>query len=181
MGTIILCTTLGQILGTPLWLKVSRKIGKRQTFYASAFIFAAISMTWMLADASEPLWLTGLRVFAKGLGTGGILLVSQAMLPDTVEYDRLRTGMAREGTLSGLYTTIEKIAFAFGTALTGLFLDAMGYIPRAKSQSSSAIDAIYACQATLPAVLILLSAGVLVFYKLSDKTLEELREKTATA
>lgn len=175
LGTVILFTTLGQILGTPLWLKVSRKLGKRRTFYASAAIFAAISMTWMFADASEPLWLTGLRVFAKGLGTGGILLVSQAMLPDTIEYDRLRTGLAREGALSGLYTTIEKVAFAFGTALTGLFLDYMGYIPRAQTQSSSAVDAIYACQATLPALLMLLAAGVLVFYKLTDEKLESMR------
>lgn len=179
LGTVILFTTLGQILGTPIWLRISRKIGKRPTFYASALVFAAISMTWMLADASEPLWLTGLRVFAKGLGTGGILLVSQAMLPDTIEYDRLRTGLAREGALSGLYTTIEKVAFAFGTALTGLFLDAMGYIPRAKEQSASAVDAIYACQAALPSALMLAAAGVLLFYKLTDDELERMRAAPA--
>jgi GPH family glycoside/pentoside/hexuronide:cation symporter len=181
LGTIILFTTLGQILGTPLWLKISRKLGKRRTFYASAVIFAAISMTWMFADASEPLWLTGSRVFAKGLGTGGILLISQAMLPDTIEYDRLRTGLAREGALSGLYTTIEKVAFAFGTALTGLFLDFMGYIPRAETQSSSAVSAIYACQATLPALLMLLAAALLIFYKLTDEKLESMRAQGQAA
>lgn len=179
LGTVIMFTTLGQILGTPIWLRISRKIGKRPTFYASAIVFAAISMTWMFADASEPLWLTGVRVFAKGLGTGGILLVSQAMLPDTIEYDRLRTGLAREGALSGLYTTIEKIAFAFGTALTGLFLGAMGYIPRAAEQPQSAINAIYACQAALPSALMLLAAGVLLFYKLTDTELDRMRAAAA--
>lgn len=177
LGTIILFTTLGQILGTPIWLKVSQRIGKRSTFFLSALIFAGISMTWMLADASEPLWLTGVRVFAKGLGTGGILLVSQAMLPDTVEYDRLRTGLPREGVLSGFYTTIEKVAFALGTALTGLYLDAMNYASRADSQPQSAIDAIYACQATLPAVLILLAAAVLFFYDLTSERLAEMRTR----
>lgn len=179
LGTIILFTTVGQILGTPLWLKVSRRIGKRNTFFLSAFIFASISMTWLLAGAAEPLWLTCVRVFAKGLGTGGILLVSQAMLPDTIEYDRLQNGFARAGVLSGLYTTIEKVAFALGTALTGLFLGTMGYISRADSQSEAALNAIYACQSTLPAVLILLAASVLWFYKLSDEKLSALRAGSA--
>ncbi|MEM7570251.1 MAG: MFS transporter [Pseudomonadota bacterium] len=176
LGTVIMFTTLGQILGTPIWLKIVTRLGKRQTFGLSAVIFAAVSMTWMLADASEPLWLTGLRVFAKGLGTGGILLVSQAMLPDTIEYDRLRTGLAREGVLSGLYTTIEKISFAIGTALTGLFLGTMGYVAKASSQSDSAISAIYACQASIPAGLMLLAAVSLTFYRLSEEQLEQGRQ-----
>ncbi|MEM6833527.1 MAG: glycoside-pentoside-hexuronide (GPH):cation symporter [Pseudomonadota bacterium] len=179
LGTVIMFTTLGQILGTPLWLKVAGKLGKRKTFVTSAIIFAGISMTWLLADSAEPLWLTSIRVFAKGLGTGGILLVSQAMLPDTVEYDRLRTGLAREGVLSGLYTTIEKISFALGTALTGLYLGAMNYVSRADSQPESAISAIYACQSTIPALFILLAAGVLMFYSLDDSVLEKLRRQSA--
>lgn len=172
LGTVILFTTLGQILGTPLWLRVVTRLGKRRTFVLSAFIFAVISMTWMLAHAGEPIWLTSVRVFAKGLGTGGILLVSQAMLPDTIEYDRLRTGLAREGVLSGLYTTIEKVSFAIGTAVTGLFLGSMGYVAKASGQSETAITAIYACQATLPATLMLIAAVSLAFYRLDEKQLE---------
>jgi len=175
LGTVIMFTTLGQILGTPIWLRIVGRLGKRRSFVISAIIFAAISLTWLLANSAEPLWLTCVRALAKGLGTGGFLLVSQAMLPDAVEFDRLRTGMAREGVLSGLYTTIEKISFALGTALTGLYLGAMDYVSRADSQPDSAIQAIYACQSTIPAVCTLLAACLLLFYTLDDKVLERLR------
>ena len=183
LGAIILYTTIGQMLGTPLWLRAARMIGKRNVFFISAAIFGGVSLTWLAAGPEEAFWLTSLRVFIKGLATGGILLVGQALLPDTVEYDRLRTGMRREGVLSGMYTTIEKFAFAIGTALTGLYLDAMGYVPKlrpgADIQPDSALTAIYYCQAWAPALSIAVAAGFVVFYRLDDDKLADMRSSAA--
>lgn len=182
LGTIVFFTTLGQILGTPFWLAVTRRIGKPNTFFISAALFAAVSMTWLLADANEALWVTCIRVFAKGLATGGILLVGQALLPDTIEYDRLKTGMRREGVLSGMYTTIEKVSFAVGTMLTGIFLDLMNYKPMLRAsqdaQAESAITAIYYCQSVIPAVSVAIAALFLINYKLSETELDTLRSSS---
>ncbi len=181
LGTIILFTTAGQIIGTPLWLKFSNRFGKKTTFYISAILFSAASMSWLLATASEPMWITCLRVFIKGLAAGGILIVSQALLPDTIEYDRLRTNMRREGVLSGFYTTIEKVAFAIGVAATGLYLDAMNYTPglRAETdvQPDQAITAIYFCQSVWPAVGMLFAMFFMSRIKLDDEILDNLRSE----
>ena len=185
LGTIVLVTSVGQIIGAPLWLRVQRRAGSRLTFFASAAIYAGISMTWLLADAQEDFTITLLRVFVKGLAAGGILLVGQALLPDTIEYDRLRTGLRREGVLSGMYTTIEKFSFAIGAALTGLYLGASGYVakvnPATGTQPEEAITAIYYCQSVLPASLVLIAACFMIAYRLDGSTLAAMREEEMPA
>jgi len=181
LGTIILVTSVGQIIGAPLWLRVQLRAGSRVTFFLSAAVYAAICLSWLLADAQEPLTMTLVRVFIKGTAAGGILLIGQALLPDTIEYDRLRTGLRREGILSGMYTTIEKFSFAIGAALTGVYLGASGYVaklnPATAEQPEQAITAIYYCQSVLPAVLVLMAAGFMIFYRLDASTLASLREQ----
>lgn len=180
LGTIILFSSVGQIIGAPLWLRLKGVLGSRMAFFLSAGLFAAISLTWLLADAEEPFSLTLARVFIKGIAAGGILLIGQALLPDTVEYDRLRTGLRREGVLSGMYTTIEKVSFAIGAALTGLYLGLSGYIgkldPKTSEQPAEAITAIYYCQSLLPAGLVMLAAGCIAFYRLDVKQLQAMRQ-----
>lgn len=170
LGSIVFWTTAGQLVGTPLWLGIMRRTGKRAAFVVAAGIFAAVSLSWLAADAAEPMWVIALRVFVKGLATAGILLVGQVLLPDTIEYDRQRTGLRREGVLSGMYTTIEKIAFAAGTAITGMYLGGTGYVPGLQpasgAQPEAALDAILYCQSVIPAVFIMLAAACLYFYRL---------------
>jgi len=170
LGTIVFWTTVGQIAGTPLWLAFMRRFGKRSAFMFAAVMFAAVSLTWLASDAAEPLWVIALRVFTKGLATAGILLVGQVLLPDTIEYDRLRTGLRREGVLSGMYTTIEKLAFAGGAAITAFYLDWANYLPgltpTSGAQPQTAIGAIRYCQSVVPAVLIMLAAACLLAYRL---------------
>ena len=170
LGTIVFWTTVGQIAGTPLWLAFMRRFGKRSAFMFAAVMFAAVSLTWLASDAAEPLWVIALRVFTKGLATAGILLVGQVLLPDTIEYDRLRTGLRREGVLSGMYTTIEKLAFAGGAAITAFYLDWANYLPgltpTSGAQPQTAIDAIRYCQSVVPAVFIMLAAACLLAYRL---------------
>lgn len=181
LGTIILVTSIGQIIGAPLWQRVQLRAGSRLTFFLSAAVYAIVCLSWLLADAQEPLTITLARVFIKGIAAGGILLIGQALLPDTIEYDRLRTGLRREGILSGMYTTIEKFSFAIGAALTGVYLGASGYVaklnPATAEQPEQAITAIYYCQSVLPAALIMIAAGFMIFYRLDASTLASLRRE----
>ena len=62
------------------------------------------------------------RNHGLGIFAAGILVMGPALLPDAVEYDYLKTGMRREGTLSSFYSTVEKLAFAVGPALALYFL-----------------------------------------------------------
>ncbi len=181
LSIILLCMTAAQIVATPVWLWIYRRIGPKNTFLLSALIFAGVSMTWLWADSSEALWLIYLRAVAKGLGAGGVLLVGQALLPDVIEFDRLTSSQRREGVLSGIYTTIEKLAFAFASALLGFWLQFRGYVPqlnpRSDIQPDTAIAALNFCQSVFPAFFIIVAAIIIRWYSIDEERLIELRNK----
>ena len=132
-------------------------------------------MTWLLASPAEPYALTILRGIFLGFLGGATLLMGQAMLPDTMEYDIRRTGMRREGVYAGVYTTIEKFAFALGPAATGAILAGMGYIASSEGfveQPESAILAVYICAAVLPVVTSILGILCLTQYDLTEQKLK---------
>jgi len=109
-----------------------------------------------------------------------MIMMGQAMLPDAISYETLKTGLHREGIYSGLYTTAEKMAFATGGGLSAFILGAAGYISSTSGsveQPSSAINAIYFCVGVLPAILATLSCVFLIGYELSEQRLQQMRDQ----
>ena len=134
--------------------------------------------TWAFAGPGESDFVFGLRSFLMGaIGVGGLLLTF-SMLPDTIEYDRITTGLDRAGLYTGLLGFIEKSASAIGPLILGLFFSAMGVIQSssgAVEQPDSAMLAIIAAKAWIPVTLNLISMALLLMYWLNEETLQELR------
>lgn len=176
LGVYFLCYGAALLLSQPLWLGVIRRYGKRRTYIVTAFMYAAVALSWTLADAQDHWVFFVLRSLGIGWMTGAVLLATQSMLPDTIEYDYRRTGLTREGLFTGLYTTVEKLGAAFGIAITGSVLGAMGYIASSGGtdvvQPPSAITGIYLCFGVIPAVLIVISSAFMTLYDLNQEKLE---------
>ncbi|MGY8963697.1 MAG: MFS transporter, partial [Rhodospirillales bacterium] len=128
LSYMFMTSTAASLLAIPIWLKVSKRVGKARTLMIACSILSLASLSWLLAGSNEPLLLILMRPMGTGIAAAGILLIGQSMLPDTIEYDRRRTGMERAGIFAGIYTTAEKFAYALGPAITGILLGAMGYI-----------------------------------------------------
>jgi GPH family glycoside/pentoside/hexuronide:cation symporter len=176
LGYFALSITIGMILSQPAWLKLSRRFGKRASLMGASIMFAMISLSWLASFSGEAAVISIGRSVLLGLASGGILLMGQSMLPDTIEYDSRRTGMRREGIFSGLYTTIEKLGSAFGAGLAGATLSFAGYIATTEGvavvQPASAITGIYICLAVLPAITAIISAIAMFWYDLSEEKLK---------
>ncbi len=177
-------STTASLLAIPIWLKVSKRIGKPHTLKLACSILALTAFSWLLADADDPLLLILLRPMGTGIAAAGMLLIGQSMLPDTIEYDRRRTGLERAGVFAGIYTTAEKFAYALGPALTGVFLGAMGYVSGTRGaaieQPESAITAIYLTIGVAPGVCLMLAVGMLFFYKLDEEKLKATTLETSS-
>ncbi|MFK8054019.1 MAG: MFS transporter [Woeseiaceae bacterium] len=173
-GTLTLWKGLTTILSASFWVALGRRIGKRATAMIATAGQALVNLTWFLAEAGQPLVYSAIRFLFLGFFTSGLIIMGLSMLTDTVDYDRRKTGLRREGVMSGLYTSVEKLAFAIAPALAGIFLQASGYIAGgggAAVQPDSAIQAIYWLISVVPAALSLLSLLVLWRYRLNDEML----------
>jgi GPH family glycoside/pentoside/hexuronide:cation symporter len=175
LGTYFLCQALMMILTPRLWLMLSRRIGKKFTFFCALAIAVPVWMSWHFASHGEPMALVYLRGLVIGSSGAGIILMGQSMLPDTMQYDFLRTGLRREGIFAALYTTVEKLSGAIGVAVVGAILGAGGYIQSRGAvveQPQSALDAIRFIMAWIPTIITVIGMAALMFYNLDEEKLQ---------
>lgn len=185
-GTVQLSTAqnIAGALAVPLWVIVGRRVGKRSAYLSGIVILVLTYLSWGFANpgVSNPaIWLRGILA---GIGSTGMVLMSISMLPDTMAYDRLRSGgLRREGIFSSFYATVEKLGFALGPAIIGAFLAATGYIPTTGgllvAQPPAVIRALYFGAAGIPALLLVGSGLLIWFYDLDDKKLAALTAQAA--
>ena len=165
IGIYAMSATAGMLVSQPFWLKISKAHSKRICFFIAASLFILVTLTWLLTGPEETKFLLGLRGFCLGLTGGGVLLATQAMLPDVLEHDFKINGIRHEGAMTGMYTTVERGASALGVALAGVVLSAGGYIGGV-DPTAEGIRAIYACVAIIPCFGLLLSILAITQYRL---------------
>ena len=165
------------IMVQPFWIRMVKRYPKSEIYKVAAIGYALVSFSWYFTDADSGMIDIAIRGIVSGVSSGGLLLMGQAMLPDTIHYDYLRTGLRREGIFAGLYTTAEKISFAIGGAMAGLLLQFFGYRSSVSgvevTQSDETIFGIFILSAVIPALLMLLSCVSLNYYRLKESDLAE--------
>ena len=185
LGTFLLVQSLSVVLSQPVWLRVARVLGKRRGFMAAWLLYGLAYFSWWFAGPDEPVALIFARAVAIGIAGGGTFLLTQAMLPDAIEYDQYRTGLRRAGVFTGVFVFVEQAAGAIGAAILGLVLSSMGYVTategRLVQQPESAILGIYICMAVLPLLFQLVAIFAISRYDLTPEKLAELRERAASA
>lgn len=180
LGTYFATSSVMLIVSQPLWIRLSRRFGKAATFRLALLVSLPIWLSWLFVQAGDPLWTILLRGGLIGFVGGGALLMGQSLLPDTMEYDYLSTGLRREGIFAGFYTTVEKIAAAIGIALVGSILAAAGYVQSRgvdTVQPESALLAIRLVIALLPTAVSIGALLLLLAYKLTEADLAALRRR----
>jgi glycoside/pentoside/hexuronide:cation symporter, GPH family len=171
----ILSSTVATILAMPVWVALGKRFAKRTLYIAGCLGFALLTLSWLAAAPGEPIALVALRGVFAGIFSGGLLLMGQSILPDTIDYDCRRSGVRREGVYAGAYSFVEKGSMAFGPLLIGLILQAFGFRPSAGAavaQTAEAVTGIYIGAALLPAALYALSVLPLLFYDLTEAKLK---------
>jgi GPH family glycoside/pentoside/hexuronide:cation symporter len=154
LGTYFMASTVALVASMPLWVRLSRTVGKKPCYITAMALFATSHLSWMLAASGEGQVAIIARALVSGLAGGGMILCAYAMLSDAVRWDYVQSGQRREGAFAGFTTLFDKLSSAAALAAMGAFLSAMGYVSSAAAgavQGESAIFAIRLCVAAVPA------------------------------
>jgi GPH family glycoside/pentoside/hexuronide:cation symporter len=161
----------------PLWVPIARRIGKRPAYLVATGLLVLLYISWYFTGPGIAMWEIWARGVLNGVAAAGTTLISIAMLPDVMEFDRLRTGLRREGVFSSVYTIVEKLGYALGAGVIGALLAAAGYIPTMQgklvTQPAAAVGALYAGASLVPAGIVLVSFILMLFYRLDQRKLRE--------
>jgi GPH family glycoside/pentoside/hexuronide:cation symporter len=154
------------IVAQPLWLVVSKRIGKIPLFTALCIGWCAVTATWLgidwgaghkamlpvLGETSLKEALIVLRGALLGVTNAGFILLVTSLFTDTV-YLGGEQGGAVEGSYAGLWSASEKLAFAIGPVIAGAVLSLSGFVPSRAGpgvQSHSALFGILANYSIIP-------------------------------
>jgi GPH family glycoside/pentoside/hexuronide:cation symporter len=179
----ILCMSAASLAAQPLWLWLPRRIGKPRAYVLASLVWAAVTVTWLWvgkggADVAtlpggQPVNSQHLLILARavviGLANSGFILLALSMMTDTVDYQRRTQGVANEGVFAGLFSAMEKLAFALGPVIAGIVMSAFGFVSStggAAAQSEHAITGIILLYSVIPAGLQCIALLVFSRYRL---------------
>jgi GPH family glycoside/pentoside/hexuronide:cation symporter len=157
----------------PVSVFVSRHIGKKRTYQVSFAVLATGTLAiYLLGHKLGPNFFLGMMVYA-GVGIGFGYVAPWAMIPDTVEYDAIKTGKRKEGAFYGMWTFTSKVGQSLSIFLSGLILSSSGYVAEAV-QSPLTRQAIRLLIGPLPALVFIGAIVLIHFYPLDEKAYEAL-------
>jgi GPH family glycoside/pentoside/hexuronide:cation symporter len=136
VGVLPAAYVLTGVLTIPIWVRLSRSFGKRETWLASMWLAAAAFGGMFFVGEGQVLALMGLLVFAgAAMGSGGVL--SASILADVIDLDEQRTGERKEGVYSASMQFVMKIGTTFATAASGVVLSLVGFAPNVEQSPES--------------------------------------------
>ena len=171
-GTILFTSGIVAFLSIPIWWFISNKIGKKLTWLISSSITLMALLIFYLYEINtlqELLFLVAFIGF--GSGAGGILFWS--MLPDTIEYGEVHTGVRSESSLYGFMTFAQKGSIAFAIIILGIALDFIGFQAN-EIQSENTISNMKAIMTIIPSMGIAISLVIIYFYPIDAKMHKDL-------
>jgi GPH family glycoside/pentoside/hexuronide:cation symporter len=137
----------------PLWLRLTRRFGKRGCWSASLWGLGLVYSSFYVVFGYD---LGGAGAAAVGVACAlaaltGMLsaagwLLSPSVQADVIDYDEYVTNERKEGAYLAIWNFVEKSASAIAAALLGVVLQAVGYTPGVEQS-----------EATQAAILILIS------------------------
>ena len=173
MGIVFPILIVTAIIFIPVWLKIGVKIGKIKAYTIGLCILSVMLFSLFFTKSSQ-LNLFYIQIFLLGIGFSSFQLFPFSMLPDTIEFDELQSGMRREGVFSGIWSSAQKTAYSVGPSIVGFTLSMSGFV-NASVQPESVEVGVRIVFCLFTAFMILLS--ILPFYKydLTEERFEEIK------
>ncbi len=150
---VALANTVAAVLSAPLWVPITRRLGKHRT-YCAANLVTMLSYLMLFMAAPGELWLVIAANLVMGFGNGGTMITPPAMAADTADHDELQSGDAQMGGHMAFLAFVFKAGMAFGPLVGGLFLAAFGYEQTGQALDASSTLGIRLAACALPVLLL---------------------------
>jgi GPH family glycoside/pentoside/hexuronide:cation symporter len=114
------------VLALPFWLWLSHRLGKHIAYIIGMVFWAGVQICIFLVQPGQVslvLWMA----FLAGLSVSAAHILPDAMFPDVIEWDELRTGRRQEGIYYGVKNFIRKLTGALATFIALQALGWFGY------------------------------------------------------
>jgi Na+/melibiose symporter-like transporter len=176
---VALANTIAAVLFAPLWVPVTRRLGKHRT-YCVANLVTMLSYVMLFMAAPGALWLVIAANLVMGFGNGGTMITPPAMAADTADHDELQSGNAQMGGHMAFLAFVFKAGMAFGPLVGGVFLAAFGYEQTGQLLDAGSSLGIRLAASWLPVLLLIPPLLLMWNFEIDAKRHAEIRRALET-
>jgi Na+/melibiose symporter-like transporter len=166
---------VGHIVGVPLWVRLSYRIGKHGAFAVDSLCFCLTTAAFFLPGEGD-VALFIVTMFATGAAHSGLQFLIRSMAADVVDYDNLQTGGQRTGLYFALLSITAKLGGAMAIGLTYPLLNLIGF----DAQGGNSEETLFAFRLTyliVPVLAMLLAYLSIRGFRLDQATQQALRDE----
>ncbi|WP_187759728.1 MFS transporter [Thiospirochaeta perfilievii] len=161
------------LLSLPLWVIIAKRIDKGPSYILGMSIFSiGLILIYFLSPYSSP-YTSVIIISFSGIGFSTHYIMPNAIIPDIIELDYIRSGIRREGVYYSIWNFLLKLGQALAGLVIGLTLDIVGFIPPVNGskqivlQSKNTLDGIAFLCGPIPVFLLIIGILVLRKYPIS--------------
>ena len=163
----------------PIWTAISKRIGKKWSFIIGMLQLASGILLIFIVGPGASLGLLLALIAWCGIGFSTGYALPWSIVPDTIDYDYLKTGENREGVYYGIWTFTSKLGQAIAALIIGALLSLTHYDGTVVVQNPDAQLAIRLMFGPIGAFFYIAASAVLAFYPISAAKHAEIRRKIA--
>jgi GPH family glycoside/pentoside/hexuronide:cation symporter len=171
------------VVAVPLWTRLSRRFGKRIAYIIGMLFWAVVQFLIITVQPGQTAYILILSVLA-GISVSTAHVLPDAIFPDVIEWDELRTRRRHEGIYYGAKNFIRKLTGAVAIFFALQVLGWFGYQSPPETatqfqQSETTITAIRLLTGPMGALLLCSAILVAWFYPLTRERHNRIRELLA--
>jgi GPH family glycoside/pentoside/hexuronide:cation symporter len=171
---MILMENVATLVGIPLWLAISLRLGKHQTLMWAAIWIAVWSLPLVFVGEGQTTALIAI-VVVRGSSFASILFLANSIAADVIDVDTLESGEQRSGLFFAAWGMTIKLSLALGVVLGTTLPSALGYDPSAQVISAAVQGRLMWVYGGVPALLMGLGALFLYGFPITRERHDEVR------
>ena len=151
-GPLLFAYFLSGVLAIPVWLWLSKRLGKHRT-WCGAMIFACIVFACVPLLGPGDVWLFLAISIATGMALGADLVLPNAVQADVIDVDLAASGQQRSGAYFAAWGLVTKLALALGVGVAFPVLSLAGFDPGAGEVSATGVWTLTLLYSIVPVAL----------------------------
>jgi GPH family glycoside/pentoside/hexuronide:cation symporter len=174
----ILAYYVSSTAAIPIWLAISRRLGKHRTVVLG-IVWLSLWSSFIPLLGPDDYALFFVIMMLKGSAVGALVFLPASMAADVVDLDMLRTGEQRTGLYFSLWGMVNKGAVALGVFLATNGVAWFGFDPSSDENTATAKLAVACLYSIVPAILACVALPLLWNYPLTKERQQRMRDHIA--
>jgi GPH family glycoside/pentoside/hexuronide:cation symporter len=147
--------------------------GKKKSFIGLMFVTIFLTGVFIFLGPEQVMTMFVLQIIISFL-MGPMSPIVWSMYTDTADFSEWRNGRRATGLVMSASTMAQKFGWTIGGAVAGWMLASFGFVAN-QDQNPETIRGIQMMISLIPAGLAIVCAGLMVFYKLDEKKMQEIK------